>query len=223
MKIQKLFYSILFLAFFSAAISAQTEILTNKDVVLMSKAGLSRELIIGKIKDTKSTFDVSVEGLINLKNEGVDDQIIQAMVDNSRAVREQNPQAGFGNQPVIEAVPTVLQQPADAVRQAKTIAIEKSTLHPSRQELEKELLKRRDWKSLNLNIVRYKEGADLRVEIGRVPFSILTHRYVFRVYDNRSGTVIAAGETTSWGSLAENLARHISVKLNEINQNAGQK
>jgi len=79
-------------------------------------------------------------------------------------------------------------------------------------------LKRKDWQKLNLNIVRFKEAADLRIEIGRVPLSLVTHRYVFRIYDNRSGTLIVAGETTSWGSLAKNLARHISIKLGDAAQ-----
>jgi len=118
--------------------------------------------------------------------------------------------------PVVESVPTIIANPADALRSAKTVHIEKSTLNPSRQALEKELLKRKDWQKLNLNIVRYKEGADLRVEIGFVPLSLITHRYVFRIDDNRSGTVIAAGETTSWGSLAKNLARNICRKLNGV-------
>jgi hypothetical protein len=38
----------------------------------------------------------------------------------------------------------------------------------------------------------------------------LTHRYDFKIYDRKSGTVVAAGETTSYGNLVENLARHIS-------------
>jgi len=92
----------------------------------------------------------------------------------------------------------------------------KTSLNPSRQALEKELLKRQDRQKLNLNIVRYKEGADLFIEIGRMPLSLITHRYVFRVYDNKSGTVIMAGETTSWGSLAKNLARSISQNLNAV-------
>jgi len=46
--------------------------------------------------------------------------------------------------------------------------------------------------------------------------SLVTHRYVFRIYDRRTGAVIAAGETTSWGSLAENLARHIAKSLTAI-------
>ena len=197
------------------------EILSNADIVLMSKSGLNKELIISKIKNSKGAFDVSAQGLVNLKNAGVDEDVIEEMLEKSRVLREKV--AGSGttqpisdNPVVIESVPTIIQNPADALRSAKTIAIEKSSLHPSRQALEKELLKRKDWQKLNLNIVRYKEGADLRVEIGRVPLSIVTHRYVFRIYDNRSGTVIAAGETTSWGSLAKNLAKHISTELNGV-------
>ena len=202
-------------------ISAQAvEILTNADVVSMAQSNLGEDLIVAKIKESKSAFDVSVIGLVNLKKSGVSDEIIRAMMEKSRALREKSnadSTAAFSDSsPVIESVPTIIKNPVEALLSAKTIAIEKSTLNPSRQALEKELLKRKDWRKLNLNIVRYREGADLRVEIGFVPLSLITHRYVYRVYDNRSGTVIAAGETTSWGSLAKNLAREISKKLSGI-------
>lgn len=226
MKLHQIFRVLILSLVFGTvlALSAQaqtqnkTEILSNADIVLMSKTNLSKAIIISKIKDTKGAFDVSVQDLVDLKNAGVDEEIIEAMLGKSRALREkvsvaQAAQNVSGTEPVIESVPTVVLKPADALRSAKTVAIEKSSLNPSRQALEKELLKRKDWQKLNLNIVRYKEGADLRIEIGFVPLSLVTHRYVFRVYDNRSGTVIVAGETTSWGSLAENLARHISKKL----------
>ena len=103
--------------------------------------------------------------------------------------------------------------PKEAVTGAKTIAFGKSSLQPSRQALEKELLRRKDFQQLNLTILRYKEAADLFVDIGFVAGSWITHRYVYRVYDRRTGVVITAGETTSWGSLAENLARHIAKSL----------
>ena len=77
-------------------------------------------------------------------------------------------------------------------------------------------MKRPDWKSLNLTLVRYKDDADLYVEIGYVSMSWITHRYVYRVYDRRSGAILAAGETTSWGSLSENLARHIVRSLVKV-------
>ncbi|MCY7347601.1 MAG: hypothetical protein LH614_15465 [Pyrinomonadaceae bacterium] len=203
------------------AVVAQSEVLTNADVVSMTQSELGAHLIVEKIKESKGAFDVSVAGLINLKKFGVSDEIVAAMMEKSRILREKSVvgttnQIFSDRQPIIESVPTIIKNSADALRLAKTVAIEKSTINPSGQALEKELMKRRDWQKLNLNIVRYKEGADLRVEIGFVPFSILTHRYVFRVYDNRSGTVIAAGETTSWGSLAKNLAREISKKLSKI-------
>lgn len=201
---------------------AQSEILTNADVVSMAQNNLGANLIVEKIKESKSAFDVSVAGLISLKKSGVSDEIVAAMMEKSRILREKSAvsaaQTFSDNQPLIESVPTIIKNAADALRSAKTVAIEKSTINPSRQALEKELMKRKDWQKLNLNIVRYKDGADLRVEIGFVPLSIITHRYVFRVYDNRSGTVIAAGETTSWGSLAKNLARNISSKLNNIDK-----
>ena len=201
------------------AVFAQSEILTNADVVSMAQNNLGEDLIVEKIRESKGAFDVSVGGLVNLKKAGVSDAVVAAMMEKSRALRDK-PTADTtpfsDSAPVVESVPTILKNPADALRSAKTIHIEKSTLNPSRQALEKELLKRPDWQKLNLNIVRYKEGADLRVEIGFVPLSLITHRYVFRIYDNRSGTVIAAGETTSWGSLAKNLARNICRQLNGI-------
>lgn len=199
---------------------AGSEILTNDDVVLMAQAKLDTDIVVNKIKESKAAFDTSVKGLVDLKTAGVSEEIIRAMLEKNRALRDTvftttGAGGAMEKQTVVESVPTVIENPSDALRSAKTIAIEKSTVNPSRQALEKELLKRADWKRLNLNIVRYREGADLRVEIGFVPLSILTHRYVYRIYDNRSGTVIAAGETTSWGSLAENLARHIAKSLNK--------
>ena len=106
--------------------------------------------------------------------------------------------------------------PKEALISAKTIAFTKSSTHPSIQALEKELMKRSEWPTLNLAIDRRWDKADLYVDIGFVHMSLITHRYVFTVYDRRSGTVIAAGETTSWGSLAENLARNIAKSLIKV-------
>ncbi len=199
---------------------AQTDTLTNEEIILMTKAGLSHELIIRKIKDSKGKYDTSAQSLIDLKKAGVSDDVIGLMMDNKTSSDTNNQYSE--NTPVAQTNLTetknahIVLEPKEALRSAQTIAIEKSTLNPSRQALEKELLKRKEWKQLNLNLVRYKEGADLYIEIGFVPLSIITHRYVFRVYDNKSGTIIAAGETTSWGSLAENLAREISKKLDKV-------
>jgi hypothetical protein len=93
------------------------------------------------------------------------------------------------------------------------VAIEKDSIHPSIPALEKELMKRKDWAAYNLTLVRSRGEADIYIEIKFVTLSLITHRYTFHIYDRRTGTIVAAGETTSWGSLAENLAREISKKL----------
>ena len=112
--------------------------------------------------------------------------------------------------------PEPLPTAREALLRAKTVALVKSSLHPSRQALEKELLRRAGWRKFDLRLVRYKEEADIYVEIGYVSMSWITHRYVFRIYDRRSGIVIAAGETTSWGSLSSNLAGEIVEKIEKI-------
>jgi hypothetical protein len=190
----------------------QTETLTNAQVIDLSKAGLPTSIIVQKIKDSDGNFDTSVKALIELKSAGVDPEIIALMLERFR----KTPSAALNTDPqgFSDSVPLSTPAPADN-RDSRTVAIEKSTINPSRQALEKELMKRPEWNRLKLSIVRYKEGADYFVEIGFVPLSVVTHRYTFRVYDRRSGTVIAAGETTSWGSLAKNLARGIAKSLDK--------
>jgi hypothetical protein len=199
------------IALAAGAALAQTETLTNSQIIEMTAVGLDRDVIILKINESGHRFDVSVEALVALKKAGVDKDVIALMYRKaSEKPVQKKPEPAFS-----DSVPVGAEtDPAVTVPTAKrTIAIEKSSIHPSRQALEKELLKRREWERFNLLIVRYKESADYYIEIGRVPFSLVTHRYTFRVYDRRTGAVIAAGETTSWGSLAENLAREIAKKL----------
>ncbi|MEZ5425853.1 MAG: hypothetical protein R2747_06285 [Pyrinomonadaceae bacterium] len=208
--------------------AAQTEILRNNEIILLSRAGLSAELIIRKIRDSACEFDTSTEALIDLKKSGVADEVISLMLEKTAEARIPDPpesknESSENSQGYSDSVPVSKSyssdpaiDPKEALRSARTIAIEKSSIHPSRQALEKELLKRPEWKNLHLNIVRYKEGADLYIEIGYVPLSWITHRYAWRVFDNRSGTVIVAGETTSWGSLAKNLAREITKKMDKF-------
>lgn len=214
----KYILTLIFTFGFAIAVFAQTETLTNSEIILMTKSGLSNELIVRKIKDSNGKYETTTNALIDLKKAGVSDEIITLMMDNKGA----NPppilatSQGYSDSDSTRSISHIVLEPKEALLSAKTIAIEKSSLHPSRQALEKELLKRQDWHKLNLNIVRYKESADLFIEIGFVPLSIITHRYVYRIYDNKSGTVIAAGETTSWGSLAENLARNIAKSLGKV-------
>ena len=231
--------SIFFILVFSFSVLAQTEILTNSEVIKLSEAGLSREVILTKIARSRVDFDISTGALVELKKRGVADEVIAAMLEKAEANKNYTTSVESSVSPADAAVVTTtttgntstetvktvvpppqpsgkILSPKEAIASAKTIALQKSSLQPSRQALEKELLKRKDFQALGLTIERYKESADLYVEIGYVSLSWLTHRYVYRVYDRRSGAVLAAGETTSWGSLAENLARHIAKDLTRI-------
>ncbi len=72
--------------------------LTNSDVVQLHKLGLSETTIISKIKTTKTNFDVSVNGLIELKRDSLPDAIINAIVEN--AMKNRAEPATVSNDPM---------------------------------------------------------------------------------------------------------------------------
>jgi hypothetical protein len=74
---------ILIALLFSIGVFAQKKPLTNNDIVKMVKAGLPTEIILESIRNNKEEFDVSADGLIALKEAGIPDNIIQAMVARS--------------------------------------------------------------------------------------------------------------------------------------------
>src|SRR5688572_31781706 len=63
-----------------AAPKAQTQVLTNKDVVDMMKAGLTADIIVAKIKSSETNFDTSPAALAELKAANVPDSVMLAMV-----------------------------------------------------------------------------------------------------------------------------------------------
>lgn len=73
-----IFFSLL--TSYCLAQSKITEVLTNQSVIELSKAGLDKEVIISKIQSSQTNFDVSTDGLIALKKQKLDNEIIQAMV-----------------------------------------------------------------------------------------------------------------------------------------------
>jgi hypothetical protein len=208
---------------FVCSMFAQNEVLTNTDIIEMAKAGLGTKVILEKIKSSTCNFDGSAKSLIELKKAGVEDEVISEIIEKSKKQRERISQTeekpkefqNYSESQPNQEVKTNL-TPAEILKNAKTIAIKKSTIHPSRQNLEKALLKRDEWKKFNLTLTEFEQNADLIIDIGFVPLSWITHRYTFRIFDSRSGTVLAAGETTSWGSLQENLAKNIIASLKTL-------
>lgn len=64
----------------SAAAYAQ-ETMTNDEVISLTKAGLANSIIIGKIRSSKTQFDLSTDSLIKLKQNGVGDDVVTAMLE----------------------------------------------------------------------------------------------------------------------------------------------
>src|SRR5580704_2626480 len=60
--------------------AAQKKPLQNSDVVKMVKAGLGNDVVIQAINGRDQDFDLSTDALIQLKESGVSDPVIQAMV-----------------------------------------------------------------------------------------------------------------------------------------------
>lgn len=59
----------------------KSETLSNKNVIELTKAGLSSDLIIAKINASSCKFDLSSTGLIDLKKQGIKDDVLAAMMN----------------------------------------------------------------------------------------------------------------------------------------------
>ena len=68
------------------ASSARQETLSNQSIVEMTGSGLTSDLIITKIKSSKTAFDTSAAALQSLKKAGVADAVIMAMVQSGLSV-----------------------------------------------------------------------------------------------------------------------------------------
>ena len=62
------------------ATSVAQEVLTNDAVVQMIKAGLPESVVVAKIRSTPTKFDLRTESLVKLKNNGVSDKVLEAMM-----------------------------------------------------------------------------------------------------------------------------------------------
>jgi len=68
----------------------QKDVLTNEQVVSLVKAGLSTSIIVTTIQSSNTKFDVSANGMVALKKQGVSDAVIKAMIEKSAIAPAQN-------------------------------------------------------------------------------------------------------------------------------------
>ena len=86
---------------------------TNYDLVEMTRAGLSEDLIIGTMRSRGGRFDLSPAGLITLKQNGVSDRVVLAAQSNGpiAAPYAVNPQPA-----VVIGPPPVYYRPSPVIR-----------------------------------------------------------------------------------------------------------
>ena len=63
--------------------------LTNADVIRMVKAGFGEGVIINAVQTNETLFDLSLDGLFELKNAGVSQKVIEAMQNLSTGKKQQ--------------------------------------------------------------------------------------------------------------------------------------
>lgn len=68
----------------SVMVYAQEEVLTNQSILDMMELGFTSDVIVGKIETTKSSFNTTVDALKTLKEKGVGNDIIIAMMRSNK-------------------------------------------------------------------------------------------------------------------------------------------
>lgn len=87
----------------NAQVAAQA--VTNFDLVEMTRAGVSEDLIISTVRSRGGRLDLSPSGLISLKQNGVSDRVVMAVQSSSAPVYAQAAPVVVGPPPVMYVAP----------------------------------------------------------------------------------------------------------------------
>lgn len=74
----------------------QQDTLTNETIIKLHKAGFSKDILISKINNSLSKFDVSLDGMLILKKAGIPDDVINQMISkpvNNSSVTNNSPES----------------------------------------------------------------------------------------------------------------------------------
>lgn len=73
------------LALFCCAVGAAQQPIKNEDLVKLKKAGIEDGAVLKMIETGPTTFDTSVQAIVSLKESGVSDRVIEAVVSSGRS------------------------------------------------------------------------------------------------------------------------------------------
>ena len=102
--------------------------------------------------------------------------------------------AGIRTRPASRAV-GIGADPVSIMRSARTIFVRSMTVYLEAQQLENELRKRPEFRTLDLAIVKDERMADIKIDINRAEFSF---NYAFTATSPQTSIVVASGKVTAW-------------------------
>ena len=86
MKGKRLIAAAVFVLLSLAASGFAQDTMTNEEVISLTKAGLANSIIVSKIRTSKTNFDMSTDALIRLKQSGVGDEVVTAMLEAKNGI-----------------------------------------------------------------------------------------------------------------------------------------
>ena len=82
---------------FAYACAQTTEVLNNKSIIDLSTAGMSKKIILSKIENSTCKFTTDTKSFISIKKGGVDEEIIDAMVNKMAAASSASSSTGVAS------------------------------------------------------------------------------------------------------------------------------
>jgi len=66
------------------AMLSSDEVLTNDSIVKLVKVGINEDVIIAKVRESQCNFDLSVDGMVALKENGVSDRLMEVLLNPAK-------------------------------------------------------------------------------------------------------------------------------------------
>ena len=98
------------------------------------------------------------------------------------------------------------------LRSARAVFVRSKTAYLEEEQIESQLQKRKEFKAMELVIVKNEDQADIRIEINRAEFSF---DYAFTAVNPATSIVVASGHVTAWngGFAAPKIAREFLKQM----------
>ena len=140
----------------SMSMLSSDEILTNESIIQLIKAGIDEDLIISKIRDSRCNFDLSVQGMVELKEGGVSDRLMHFLMDTTKPLEPK--QAAAPAPAVISKEPPAA--PREPPKTAGTVSPKTDPEYPT--EVGVYVKADRKWTELQPEVVVWQTGGMLK-------------------------------------------------------------